>query len=54
VHDETLPNGQNLTLRAGVGLLSRNIKIIGANVHKGIGARVLVGLYRDKDRTHIG
>ena len=54
VHLETLSNGQNVTLRAGVGLLSRNIKIVGANLDEGIGARVLVGVFKDKDKTYSG
>ena len=58
-HYETFSNGQSVELAAPVGLLTRNIKIIGGEdseklLTENYGARVLVSLLSTKDRTYIG
>ena len=58
VHSESFPDGQFLDLAAPVGLLTRNIKIIGEDYSRlyqeSYGARVLVGLMSTKDQTYTG
>lgn len=55
---ETLSNGQSYSLSAEVGLLTRNIKIIGEEYSKmdeeSFGARVLIGLTADTTRSYTG
>ena len=58
-HSESFSNGQSVDLAAPVGLLTRNIKIIGGNDHETLltenyGTRVLVGLLSTKDQTYTG
>ncbi|XP_061189118.1 fibrocystin-L-like [Saccostrea echinata] len=56
--EETLSNGEKYSMRAEVGLLTRNIKIIGAeypNIYSdSFGARVLVGVTADATRRYTG
>ncbi|XP_060567723.1 fibrocystin-L-like [Ruditapes philippinarum] len=54
VHKEVLQSGQIITLKAAVGLLTRNIKIVDANPKTVGGARVLVGLFKDNGKTYKG
>ena len=57
-HSESFPNGYSVNLAAPVGLLTRNIKVIGGDHEKlfeeSYGARVLVGLLSTKDQTYTG
>lgn len=56
--EETLSNGEKYSMRAEVGLLSRNIRIIGAEYPNmfsdSFGARVLVGVTADATRRYTG
>ena len=58
VYSETFPNGQSVNVAAPVGLLTRNIKIIGEDYEnlyrQSYGARVLVGLYATAFQTYTG
>ena len=58
VYRETFADGQALDLAAPVGLLTRNIKIIGEDHPKlykeSYGARVLVGLQSSKEQSYTG
>ena len=58
VYSETFPNGQSVDVAAPVGLLTRNIKVIGEDYPKlykqSYGARVLVGLYATASQTYTG
>ncbi|KAL4228989.1 Fibrocystin-L [Mactra antiquata] len=55
---EILSNGEAINVGAGVGLLTRNIKIIGEDYtdlyKESFGARVLVGLVVSEGRTYTG
>ena len=57
-HQETLSNGLEVKLGAGVGLLTRNIKSVGESyddIYKeSFGARVLVGLVSVDGQTYTG
>lgn len=56
--EESFSNGEKYSMRAEVGLLSRNVKIIGAvypNMFSdSYGARVLVGVTADPTRRYTG
>ena len=58
MYSESFPNGQSVDLAAPVGLLTRNIKIIGEDYNdlynEWYGARVLVGLYATASQTYTG
>ena len=55
---ETIGPSAVYTMAAEVGLLSRNIRIIGADYPKleqqAFGVRVLVGTFADDDAVHTG
>ncbi|XP_060573258.1 fibrocystin-L-like isoform X2 [Ruditapes philippinarum] len=57
-HRETLSNGQEIKVGAAVGLLSRNIKIVGqdydALYKESFGTRVIVGLITSNGQTYTG
>ncbi|XP_045210443.2 fibrocystin-L-like isoform X2 [Mercenaria mercenaria] len=57
-HHETLPNGQEIKVGAAVGMLSRNIKIVGQDYDdlykESFGVRVLVGLVTSQGQAYTG
>ncbi|XP_053372863.1 fibrocystin-L-like [Mercenaria mercenaria] len=57
-HRETLSNGQEIKVGAAVGMLSRNIKIVGQDYDdlykESFGARVLVGLVTSEGQAYTG
>lgn len=56
--NERLSNGLDISVGAAVGLLSRNIKIIGEDYtdlyEESYGARVLIGLITSQGQTYTG
>lgn len=56
--EETFSNGEKYSMRAEVGLLTRNIRIIGAEYPEmytqSYGARVIVGVTADATRRYTG